>query len=335
MMRTFISSGLLKVIALVCVLGTTASSCTLKSKTKMSNTEKDSSELTMIVGTYTVGGNSKGIYSYRFNEDTGVATPLSEIAVENPSYLVPSEDGKFIYTVSEFNNDKGAANAFAFNKDNGKFTFLNSQKTEGEDPCYIITNGKNVVTANYSGSSISVFPIAENGSLLSPSAVIKFEGSGLDTIRQAIPHLHCVSITPDEKYLLANDLGTDKIHIFAINPNANAQNKEPFLSKEEVSSHQIEAGSGPRHLVFSANGKFAYLINELSGKVIAFTYQDGHLDEIQSIQADTVGARGSGDIHISPDGEFLYASNRLKADGLAIFHIDATTGKLQKVSGSI
>ena len=160
---------------------------------------------------------------------------------------------------------------------------LNSQQTGGEDPCYIIASGNNVITANYSGGSISVFPIAKDGSLLPASDIIQFKGTGVDKERQEKPHLHCVRITP-----------------------------------------------GPRHLTFSPNGHYAYLINELSGTVIAFEYKDGDLKEIQTIAADTVNAQGSADIHISPDGKFLYASNRLKADGIAIFSIHPDNGMLSK-----
>jgi len=146
-----------------------------------------------------------------------------------------------------------------------------------------------------------------------------------------MPHLHCVRITPDGKYLLADDLGTDQIHKFNINPNANADNKEKFLTKGTPEAFKVAPGSGPRHLIFNSDGKFAYLINEIGGTVIAFRYADGILDEIQTVAADTVNAQGSGDIHLSPDGKYLYASNRLKADGVAIFKVDETNGTLTKV----
>lgn len=320
---------MIKFIATICIISMTTICCTSKKTARTESSEPVNQELTMLVGTYTAG-DSKGIYSFRFDEETGTATALSEAEVENPSYLVPSADGKFVYAVSEFNNEQAAANAFAFDKEKGTFKLLNSQKTGGEDPCYIITNGKNVITANYSGGSISVFPIAKDGSLLPASDIIKFEGSGTDKERQEKSHLHCVRITPDGKYLFADNLGTDQIHKFIINPDANTENKERFLKEGSPAAFKVEAGSGPRHLTFAPNGNYAYLINELSGTVIAFKYKDGNLKEIQTIAADTVGAKGSGDIHISPDGKFLYASNRLKADGIAIFRIDSENGKLTK-----
>lgn len=320
---------MIKFIITICIISMTTISCTSKKAARTESSDTVNQELTMLVGTYTAG-DSKGIYSFRFNEETGTATALSEAEVENPSYLTPSADGKYVYAVSEFNNEQAAVNALAFDKEKGTFQLLNSQKTGGEDPCYIITNGNNVITANYSGGSISVFPLAKDGSLLPASDIIEFEGSGADKERQEKPHLHCVCITPDGKYLFADNLGTDQIHKFIINPNADAENKESFLKEGSPAVFEVDAGSGPRHLTFAPNGNYAYLINELSGTVIAFEYKDGDLEEIQTIAADTVGAKGSGDIHISPDGKFLYASNRLKADGIAIFRIDSENGKLTK-----
>lgn len=323
---------MLKTFATICVIGMAATSCTPKRTPRQENSEELNHELTMVVGTYTTGDSkSKGIYSFRFNEDDGTATLLSEVAIENPSYLTPSSDGKFIYAVSEFNDERAAVNALAFDKEKGTFRLLNTQKTKGGDPCYLISNGKNVITANYSGGSVSVFPISKDGSLLPASDVIQFQGSGIDKERQEKPHLHCVRITPDGKYLFADDLGTDQIHKFIIHPNADSENKETFLKEGDPTSFQVSDGSGPRHLTFSPNGKYAYLINELSGTVITFQYTDGILKETQVIAADTVGAKGSADIHSSPDGKFLYASNRLKADGIAIFSIHPNDGILTKV----
>lgn len=249
---------MLKTFATICIIGMFTSSCTSKKASRTEGSHEAEQDLTMIVGTYT-SGDSKGLYSFRFNEENGTATALSEAEVENPSYLVPSADGKFIYAVSEFSNEQAAANAFAFNKEEGTFRLLNTQKTGGEDPCYIITNGSNVVTANYSGGSISVFPIDKDGSLLPASEVVKFKGSGADKERQEKPHLHCVRITPDGKYLFADDLGTDQIHKFIVNPNAKADNEDVFLKEGSPASYKVEAGSGPRHLTFAPNGRLSLI----------------------------------------------------------------------------
>ena len=310
------------------IAGLVTVSCHQKKTTNPSADMSD--ELTMVVGTYT-SGSSEGIYTFRINQETGEATPLSSAKLSNPSYLTISSDNKFVYAVSETGDGSEAVSAFSFNKEKGELQLVNSQAAAGGDPCYIVTNGKCVVTANYSGGSISIFPVQEDGSILPAADVIAFSGSGPDEKRQSKPHLHCVRFTPDGKYLLANDLGTDLIYKFDVNPNA-GNNKEAFLTSGTPPAFKVPSGSGPRHITFSPNGKYAYLITELSGMVIAFEYNDGMLSEIQSIPADTVGARGSADIHVSPDGKFLYASTRLQADGLAIFSINKTDGTLTRVA---
>ncbi len=305
---------------LFCMLGLAMTACAPR---KAGNVNNGSDELAMLVGTYT-DGNSKGIYTFRFNQETGLATSLSSIEVLNPSYLIPSEDGRFVYAVSEMNDTTAALNAFSFDKETGKLSLLNRQPTMGANPCYVATNGKEVLTANYSGGSMSIFPLKKNGSLEPVDTLFEGSTGGPDTERQATPHVHCTVFSPDGKYIFATDFSADRILRFVMHPD----NPIPHASLEAVG---IEADSGPRHLTFSPNGKFAYLITELSGKVIAFSYDDGRLEQIQTITADTVAARGSADIHLSPDGKYLYASNRLKEDGIAIFAVNPENGTLAKV----
>lgn len=280
-----------------------------------------SDELTMIVGTYT-GGTSKGLYSFRFDQHTGTATPLSHTEIKNPSYFTVSNDGKQIYAVSELGEQEAAVTAFDFDATQGTFKRRNTERTFGADPCNITTNGQVVVTANYSGGNVSIFPLRKDGTLEPMSTIEQFKGKGMDPKRQTKPHLHCVIFSPDGKYLFANDLGTDHIYRF---------DHLTHLKLNPSATLTLKAGSGPRHLTFAPNGKQAYLINELSGTVVVFDYKKGKLTPKQEIAADTVNAQGSADIHVSPDGAFLYASNRLKADGIAIFKIDRKTGQLTKV----
>jgi 6-phosphogluconolactonase (cycloisomerase 2 family) len=280
-------------------------------------------DLTMVIGTYT-GGGSKGIYTYRLDQNTGKAIPLSSVSVSNPSYLIPSSNGKFIYAVSEMPDSTAALTAYALNKSNGHLKRINRQLTHGEDPCYVSTNGHEVLTANYTGGSMSVFPIREDGGL-GPVA-IQFYGhlGGPDTTRQNKPHIHCVRFSPDGKYLFATDFSADQILRFHL-PGGKII---PQLLDHPVA---VDANSGPRHLIFSRDGKFAYLISELSGNVTVFRYTDGNLTRLQVVTADTHHARGSADIHISPDGKFLYASNRLKNDGIAIFSRNPENGLLTRI----
>ncbi len=303
---------------LFCMIGLSIAACTPKQTSKSSQ-----DELTMLVGTYT-DGTSKGIYTFRFNQETGVAMPLDSLQLPNPSFLIPSENGQHVYAVSEMSDSTAALSALELDRTTGSLRLLNSLPTLGADPCYVATNGSKVLTANYSGGNMSVFSLAKDGSLAPVDTLFEGGATGSDPVRQATPHLHCAIFSPDGKYIFATDFSADRILRFVMHPDGT-------VSHRSMEAIDIEAGSGPRHLTFSPDGKYAYLITELSGKVIAFSYADGRMEQIQSITADTVAARGSADIHLSPDGKFLYASNRLKADGIAIFAVNPEAGTLAKV----
>lgn len=209
---------------------------------------------------------------------------------------------------------------------------LNSSPVNSSSPCYITidSKGKNIHTANYGGGTITSFQAKEDGSLTTAVSKISFKGSGPDSIRQKSPHLHSVRYSPDGQYLFAADLGSDKLYRVGVNDTP--FEGQPGLLENSLKEFIMPAGTGPRHFDFHPDGgKYLYLLGELSGEVIVFDYAFGELTQKQVIAADTVGARGSADIHVSPDGRFLYASNRLKADGIAIFSIDPEEGTLTKV----
>ena len=322
-----------KLIAL-CMSGIILGGCTTspKKQTEPTTVAEDTNTMYLLVGSYATP-DEEGIKVYSFDEQTGNTNYISGLkGISNPSYLTPSADGERIYAVGEDNGKSSTANAIRFDKEQGVLTLLNSQPTDGGAPCNITLSpsGKFVLTANYMGGSVTVFPLDKNGKLQPDTRLISFIGNGPDKERQAQPHLHCVKFTPDHKYLLANDLGTDQIHVFPVSENVTDGVSHSLLDESGELNVKVEPGSGPRHICFHPNQKFAYLINEISGKVIAFSYDKGKLNAMQYIEADTVGAKGSGDIHISPDGKFLYASNRLKADGIAIFSIDQEKGTLTK-----
>lgn len=286
-------------------------------------------EMYMLVGTYT-GGDSKGIYIYALDTLVGSSRYISEVDVENPSYLVLDATGKYVYAVSEDDDiSKAAINAFSFDKEGGKLSFINKQLTGGAAPCHvnIDKSGKHVIVSNYNGGSLSLFDTNTDGSLNPSSRIINFEGRGVDEDRQKQPHIHFSQFSPDQKYLFADDLGTDKIHKFDIVEGDSTK----YLSIGKPASFKVADGLGPRHLTFHPNGKYAYLITEMGGDVIVFDYSNGNLNQKQAIKADTLNAKGSADIHVSPDGKFVYASNRLKGDGIAIFSVNQTDGKLTKV----
>jgi len=284
----------------------------------------------LLVGSY-AAPDEEGIKVYRFDGAKGEAEYVDGLkGLSNPSYLACSQDGNYVYAVGEDGQDTSTANALRFDRERGTLALLGAQRTGGGAPCYIALDPTErfVLTANYTGGSITVFARGEEGALLPESRLIRFSGKGPDPERQAQPHLHCVVFTPDGRYLLANDLGTDKIRVFPVAECAPAGSAGRLLDESAARDVAVKPGSGPRHLCFSPDGRFAYLIHELSGQVTVFSYRKGRLKALQYIAADTTGARGSGDIHISPDGRFVYASNRLRNDGLAIFAVDRRKGTL-------
>ena len=311
-------------------------SCTMNKKGEtaddnLNDSILDYGEMYMLVGTYTSNEGSKGIYVYKFDTDTGESDSISIVKVANPSYLVISPNEKFVYSVGENPGDGGFAHSFSFDKETGEMELLNSQHTQGSSPAYITLDakGNNVITANYGGGSISQFNVNADGTLSPLTNLFTFEGKGTDSTRQQQPHLHSVRYSPDGLFLFAADLGTDKIYRYkSIHSVFEGQ---PALLETDTAVFNTPDGTGPRHFDFHPNGLYFYLIGELSGQVIVYDYNMGDLIQKQTILADSVGARGSADIHVSPNGRFLYASNRLKNDGIAIFAIDAQDGTLTKV----
>lgn len=278
----------------------------------------------LLIGTYT-RGNSEGIYVYKMNTETGDVTYANKAAASNPSYLAVSPDEKFVYAVNEDANDKGSVSVFAFDKANGALKYIDKQTSGGDHPVYVDIDktGKWVAVANYTGGSLSTLPIMANGTLGVPTTV-QHTGSSVDKERQNKPHVHSTVFSPDNKYIFAPDLGLDKVMIYSFNAGSGkpAPARVPFAA--------TTPGSGPRHLTFHPNGKFMYLMEEMGGAVSAYKYNNGKLTLIQHISsypADFKEKKSGADIHISPDGKFLYASNRTPANTIAIFSI-AKNGKL-------
>jgi len=285
----------------------------------------------MLVGTYTDGGTNDGIYVYRFNPNKGEATFVSKTSgVENPSWVCASKDGKFVYAVNENSGDKpGEVSAFAFDKKKGELTFLNKQPTDGFAPCHITVDatGKNVITANYNGGNISVFKTNEDGSLQPHVQVVGHEGYGVNVQRQEMPHPHEVVFSPDEKYLFVPDLGTDRLYQYRFN---GGDAKSILTPATDTGYVTVDDGFGPRHFTFSPDGKTAYLLNELAGQIIVYDYNNGKLTPKQTIASTTAGDkndRGSAEIVISPNGKFLYTSNRAATNNVALYKVQ-TDGTL-------
>ena len=295
----------------------------------LNSVAQSSSQFYLLVGTYT-SESSEGIYVYKFDAETGETKYVSKAeGVTNPSYLAVSPNQEFVYAVNETAGEEGGGvSAFAFDKKKGTLTFLNRQSSAGGAPCYISVDksGRWAFTANYSGGSLSMLPIESDGSLQKVKKTIQYSGQSVNKARQNSPHAHCVYVAPDNKYVLATDLGTDKVRSYNFNPDRGT------LEPVESGVYETEPGSGPRHLTFHPSGKFAYLVNELSGTVEAFQFKDGQLQKIQQISTlptDYEGPVTAADIHLSPDGAYLYASNREDLNNIVIYAVDKKTGKLQ------
>jgi 6-phosphogluconolactonase len=282
--------------------------------------------LDLVVGAYT-SGSSKGIAVYRFYTETGRLAFLNQIdGVSNPSYLTVSKNNKFVYAVNE--NDQGEVSSFGFEPKTGKLTFINKVSTLGGSPCYISVdkNQKNLFVANYSGGNIAVLPLNADGSIAPAVQTIKDDGHGPNKERQEKAHVHTAVLSPDEKYVFYTDLGTDKINITKYKGG-----KSNPIVPANPAFVKVTPGYGPRHLAFSADKKTMYLITEMGSSVIVFDYNNGKPKQRQDISLlpdGFKGTTGAADIHISPNGKFLYATNRGDANDITVFSINPENGEL-------
>lgn len=317
----------MKKIIQMAALALSLSACT----TTPSASVTEDTGLRLLVGSYNPA-DTTAIQVYSFDEESGDFNLLQEISgIDNPSFLCANSEGNTIYAVSEFDDPEPTAlHAFHFNKADGSMEMFSSQANNAGAPCNIIVSplGDYVACANYWGGSMTLFPLTEDGQLSEPTTV-QYEGQGPHA-NQTQPHVHAINFTPDNKYLLANDLGLDCIHVYPLNVREKGDTI-PLIDQQNGYDVKVDAGAGPRHLCWTPDGKFAYAIAELSGQLFTFSYQNEKLELVNSIVADTIQGGGSADIHITNDGKFLYASHRLKGDGISIYRVNAENGDLQRV----
>lgn len=283
----------------------------------------------LYVGTYT-SRTSEGIYVYQFNTKTGDCMPISTAkGISNPSFLSISTDNRFLYTLGGKKGD--TVRAFAIEKQSHNLTFLNEQPLGGffgSAHLAIDKTGKWLIVGNYLAGSINVLPVKSDGSLGEVTQTIQHEGKSVHPERQTKPYVHSINFSPNNKDVFVADLGLDKIMAYTLN----AQTGQ--LTPSNPAFVATRPGSGPRHFTFHPNGKFTYVVNEIDATVTGFTYKNGVLEIIQTVNnlpEDYKGRKWAADIHISPDGKFLYASNRAEHESLSIFKIDKKTGKLTLV----
>ena len=268
-------------------------------------------------GTYT-GKSSKGIYASRLDATTGKLTPPELVAEStSPSFLAVSPNEKFLYAANEMpkfeGKDGGAVSAFAIDRATGKLTALNQKSSGGAGPCHLVVDatGKSVLVANYGGGSVQALPVKPNGSLEDGGTFVQHKGSSVNKGRQSSPHGHAIVTDPANRFALACDLGLDQVLIYKLDPAKAglAANDPPFGT--------VPAGSGPRHIAFRPDGKFAYVINEMTCTVTTFAFDGkrGALEAIETVSSlpkDLTVQRGfsTAEIEVHPSGNFVYGSNR-------------------------
>ena len=310
-MRTFIS-----VLLLICFVSLT-------------HGQKDNSKTyKLLVATYTNSNQKDGLFVYEFNALTGDLTLKSKVAGEdNPSFITVTSDGKTVYMVNEVKN--ATISAYNLNSESCELTFLNRLSTGGGGACHILLDEKSrlAFVSNYGTGSLAMISLKDDGSLNNTVQFIQNQGKSIDARRQEGPHVHGAFYTPDGKYILSPDLGTDKVHIYKYDPSNGTQPLIPAV-QEFIS---LKAGNGPRLVTFHPDSKFAYIIQEMGGAITVCDYKDGKLTEKQTVTMlapEFKGRVGASGILISKDGKFLYASNRGDANELVIYTINKKDGKL-------
>ena len=288
------------------------------------------------VGTYTHDGQSKGIYFLKMTRGTGALRTVGPVAETiEPSFLTISPNGRFVYAVNETTEYEGkasgAVSAFARDVASGNLTLLNRVPSGGGAPCYITLDraGKFVLVANYVGGSVAVFPILENGAIGEATAFVQHVGHGPDPDRQASPHAHCIMPDPANRYVLAADLGLDRVLVYAFDARAGK------LSAAPVGQAVMAPGAGPRHLALHPSGRIVYVVNELDSTVSTLRYdaKAGALTVLQTVSSlsePMAGENSPADIHVHPSGRFLYMSNR-GHDSIAAFAIDKRSFTLRPI----
>jgi 6-phosphogluconolactonase len=282
----------------------------------------------LLVGT-NVSEKSQGIYVYSFNSASGECTYRAEtVGIESASYFAIAKDRRHVYAVSE--SDGGSINSFSFDAAKGQLVLLNNVSSGGSGPCYVSMDDKSkfVFAGNYGGGSVTAIPVLPDGSLSADIQSFQHEGKSVKP-NQDKPHVHAAVLSPDNRYLFVPDLGTDKINIYSVD-----YTKAKPLAAADPSFAGIKVGGGPRHFTFHPNGKYAYVIHENTGDITGFAYQAGKLKELQTVSMSSPTFAGNvhaSDIHVSPDGKFLYGSMRGDIHALGIYTIDKK-GKLKFVA---
>ncbi|SQF97665.1 protein PggL [Paucimonas lemoignei] len=298
-------------------------------------------EYDVLIGSYTQGA-SEGIYRYRFDSQTGKldSKPVQVITTDNPSWLTLSKDQRHLFVVNENGpggkDVVGKVSSFAIDPKTHNVTPINQVQSRGEEPTHssLSPDQRFLFVSNYAvhpnpGGALAVIPVGKDGKLSEVVQVSNNHGaSKVNPERQASSHVHSAIPTPDDKYVVTSDLGADKMLVFSYDGNR----AEP-LQPAKNPTVQLPPGSGPRHLLFSKDGKHAWLTLEMVAQVAVFDYHDGVFKQTQTVDLKNKDAQqkvGGGGLHTSPDGKFLYVANRGEANQLLVFAIDGK-GQLKEI----
>ncbi|MDQ3700995.1 MAG: lactonase family protein [Chloroflexota bacterium] len=287
----------------------------------------------LYVGTYTGPGRAEGIGVFRIDAATGGLTHLHTIAgVDNPSFLALHPRGTVLYAVNETPAADGppapGVSALAIDPASGRVTLLNRQPSHGTSPCYVSLDaaGRFAFVANYGNGILAVYPVEADGSLGAATDVVQHAGSGPHPRRQLGPHAHSVRMDPAGQFVLACDLGMDRVLVYRLDAAAGR------LIPHDPPAVATPPGSGPRHLAFHPGGSYLYVNNEIDSSVTAFAYgaSQGTLNALQTLSTlpdGFSGANSTAQVAVHPSGKTVYVSNR-GHDSIAVFGVEAATGRL-------
>lgn len=275
------------------------------------------------VGTYTKG-DSKGIYTFELDTEKGrLSEPKLAAKLDNPTYVNISKDNKVLYSVIK-EGDRGGVAAYTIDAGTGELSLVNKQISDGGSPCHVSVDSERnyVVSANYHSGTVVAYQLNEDGSLNPVSSFVAHEGRGPNEDRQEGAHAHYAGFTPEENFVVSVDLGIDKVILYQLD--------DGLLS--EVSSHSFTPGSGPRHIEFHPKEKYAYVFTELSNEIAVLEYNPEPVEfrEIQVISTlpeDFIDNNQGSAIHVTKDGNFVYAANR-GHDSIAVFRVNPFSGEL-------
>jgi 6-phosphogluconolactonase len=272
-------------------------------------------------------GTNIGFSLAHFDTDTGkLTTPVFLQEAVAPAYFIITPDEKRLYTC---NSDPGSSlSAYAIDPATAKLAFLNQKPSGGGDPSYISLDatGHYVMVANFLGGSICVYALLPDGSLGERTAFVQNTGTSVDPARQSHAHAHSIRVDPSNRFVLAADLGLDKLFVYRLDPKTGAlqPNDPPYAT--------VAPGSGPRHVAFHPNGRIAYLINEMGSTIIRFGWDSNHgvltqYETVSTLPKDFTGTSTCAEILVHPSGKFIYATNR-GHNSVAMFSVEAETGRL-------